>query len=115
MSDRPNEKTLAELSSGSYECPSCGYVYKPSKGDYQRKIPPGTSFEDLPDDWRCPVCGLAHSKFRNAGSEDAPSGFQENLKYGFGVNTLTSGQKNLLIFGALALGILFFLSLYTLN
>jgi hypothetical protein len=45
----------------------------------------------------------------------APSGFEENLKFGLGVNSLTPGQKNLLIFGALALGFLFFLSLYGLQ
>lgn len=39
-----------------YECP-CGYVYDPAEGDYENGIEPGTSFEDLPDDWVCPKCG----------------------------------------------------------
>ncbi|MFN6219940.1 MAG: rubredoxin, partial [Aphanizomenon sp.] len=43
------------------------------------------------------------------------SGFKENLGYGLGVNTLTPTQKNILIFGALALGFLFFISLYGLQ
>jgi len=38
-----------------YECP-CGYVYDPRTGDYKNGIEAGTAFEDLPDDWVCPVC-----------------------------------------------------------
>ena len=36
---------------------NCGYMYDPDRGDKRHKIPAGTKFEDLPDDWRCPVCG----------------------------------------------------------
>lgn len=115
MSDRPQEQTLAEQAPARYECRSCGYVYEPAKGDSAGKIPAGTSFEDLPDTWRCPVCGVRRNQFVNIGAGNAPSGFQENLDYGFGVNRLTPGQKNLLIFGALALAFLFFLSLYGLK
>lgn len=115
MSEQANEQTLAEQAPASYECRSCGYVYEPSKGDNNRSIPPGTPFEELPPDWRCPVCGVRTSQFENVGAKDSPSGFQENLNYGLGVNRLTPGQKNLLIFGALAVGFLFFLSLYGLG
>lgn len=38
-----------------YECP-CGYVYDPRNGDYENGIEPGTAFEDLPEDWVCPLC-----------------------------------------------------------
>lgn len=38
-----------------YECP-CGYVYDPEIGDHENGVPAGTAFEDLPDDWVCPVC-----------------------------------------------------------
>ena len=38
---------------------NCGYVYDPDRGDKRHKIPAGTKFEALPDDWRCPVCGAA--------------------------------------------------------
>ncbi len=109
------EKTLAEQAPNSYECRSCGYVYEPSKGDGNRNVSAGTRFENLPADWRCPVCGARKSQFENIGASDAPSGFQQNLSYGFGVNVLTPRQKNLLIFGALALGFLFFMSLYGLR
>lgn len=115
VSDQPDEQTLAEKAPSSYECRVCGYVYEPAKGDNNRDIPAGVAFEELPLDWRCPVCGARTSQFENVGAENAPSGFQENLSYGFGVNVLTPRQKSLLIFGALAVGFLFFLSLYGLR
>jgi len=49
-----------------YECTVCGYVYDPEKGDPDNNIAPGTSFQDLPDDWTCPVCGAAKSAFEKA-------------------------------------------------
>jgi rubredoxin len=97
-----------------YECSACGYIYEPEKGD-GKTIEAGTPFETLPPGWRCPVCGAGSKAFQNIGPVGNPSGFKQNLGYGFGVNTLTPGQKNLLIFGALALGFLFFLSLYGLQ
>lgn len=98
-----------------YECRACGYIYEPAKGDSKHPVPPGTPFNELPSSWRCPVCGVKTSQFQNIGPTGKASGFQENLTYGFGVNTLTPGQKNLLIFGGLALAFLFFLSLYGLK
>ncbi len=50
-----------------YRCP-CGYLYDPEKGDPERGIAPGTAFEDLPDDWVCPVCGAV--KFLFSKSEE---------------------------------------------
>jgi len=99
----------------SYECRACGYVYEPAKGDDRGQIQAGTAFDQLPATWRCPVCGARKTTFQNVGVSGKASGFKENLKYGLGVNSLTSGQKNLLIFGGLALAVLFFLSLYGLN
>lgn len=46
-----------------YECGACGYVYDPEKGDPDNGIKPGTAFEDLPDDWECPVCGMGKDVF----------------------------------------------------
>ena len=40
-----------------YECP-CGYVYDPAEGDPENGIAPGTAWEDVPEDWVCPTCGL---------------------------------------------------------
>ena len=98
-----------------HECQACGYIYEPSKGDNKRQVSPGTPFEELPLNWRCPVCGARTAQFRNIGPSGAASGFRENLNYGLGVNKLTPGQKNLLIFGGLGLGFLLFLSLYSLQ
>ncbi len=38
-----------------YECP-CGYVYDPEEGDYKNKIDEGTLFDDVGEDWVCPLC-----------------------------------------------------------
>lgn len=46
----------------SYKCP-CGYIYDPDEGCKQNKIPPGTPFEELPDDWICPYCGYEKEYF----------------------------------------------------
>lgn len=98
-----------------YECRACGYVYEPNKGDSKDSISPGTPFQELPETWRCPVCGVRKAQFENIGAAGKASGFTENLDYGLGVNKLTPMQKNILIFGGLALGLLFFLSLYGLQ
>ncbi|AFY73140.1 rubredoxin [Synechococcus sp. PCC 7502] len=98
-----------------YECGSCGYVYEPTSGDPKRGIIPGTLFTDLPADWRCPVCTSRPAVFSDIGIPSKPSGFTENLGYGFGVNVMTPSQKNLLIFGSLAVAFAFFMSLYALD
>lgn len=98
-----------------YECKSCGYIYEPLKGDSTSQIKPGTAFESLQVNWRCPVCGVAKPNFINIGPKGAASGFEENLGYGLGVNTLTPGQKNILIFGSLGVMFLLMLSLYGLH
>lgn len=46
-----------------YVCTVCGYVYDPAVGDPDNGIPGGTKFEDLPDDWVCPVCGAPKQDF----------------------------------------------------
>ena len=46
-----------------YVCGICGYVYDPAKGDNDGGIAPGTPFEELPEDWSCPVCGAEKSEF----------------------------------------------------
>ncbi|HEY8443833.1 MAG TPA: rubredoxin [Clostridia bacterium] len=45
-----------------YQC-VCGYIYDEAVGDPDNGILPGTKFEDLPDDWTCPQCGLDKSAF----------------------------------------------------
>jgi rubredoxin len=46
-----------------WECLACGYIYDPAEGDPDSDIAPGTSFEDLPDDWLCPECGVGKDMF----------------------------------------------------
>ena len=46
-----------------YVCSICGYVYDPAMGDPESGVAPGTKFEDLSDDWVCPVCGALKSDF----------------------------------------------------
>ena len=46
-----------------YVCIACGYVYDPANGDTDSGIEPGTPFEELPDDWVCPLCGVGKDSF----------------------------------------------------
>lgn len=46
-----------------YVCLICGYIYDPEKGDLGSTIKPGTAFEDLPNEWVCPVCGADKTQF----------------------------------------------------
>ncbi|HPJ39970.1 MAG TPA: rubredoxin [Spirochaetota bacterium] len=46
-----------------YQCTVCGYVYDPAEGDPDNGVQPGTSFDDIPGDWLCPVCGADKSAF----------------------------------------------------
>ena len=46
-----------------YECLVCGYIYNPEEGDPDSGVSAGTAFEDLPDDWVCPVCGADKDQF----------------------------------------------------
>ena len=99
-----------------FECLSCGFIYDPDEGIKKLNILPGTAFLDLDKDtFRCPVCRVGFGGYKDIGPKSKPSGFEENLTYGFGFNKLPSGQKNVLIFGSLALAAACFLSLYSLK
>ncbi len=52
-----------------YRCQvaNCGFVYDPDRGDKRRKIPAGTKFEDLAEDWNCPVCKATKKSFVSMG------------------------------------------------
>ncbi|MCX6256893.1 MAG: rubredoxin [Bacteroidia bacterium] len=50
----------------TYICKSCGYEYDPEQGDPDSGIAPGTPFENLPENWICPVCGVSKSEFEPA-------------------------------------------------
>jgi len=50
-----------------YQCTICGYIYDPEEGDPHSGINPGTAFEDIPDDWTCPICGVSKKDFIKIG------------------------------------------------
>jgi rubredoxin len=49
-----------------YVCTACGYIYDHEVGDPDSGIAPGTSFEDIPEDWVCPICGVGKDMFEKA-------------------------------------------------
>ena len=46
-----------------YVCSVCGYIYDPAAGDQDSGVAPGTAFENVPDDWVCPICGVGKDMF----------------------------------------------------
>jgi rubredoxin len=48
---------------GKYVCGICGYVYDPAVGDPDAGVAAGVPFEELPEDWVCPLCGAAKDEF----------------------------------------------------
>jgi len=95
------------------ECAVCGYIYEPVDGDRPRNVAPGTPFNELPKEWRCPNCKAPVSRFRPISPRTGPLvGFEENARYGIGVNVLNPQVKNLLIFGGLLVGFALLVSFY---
>ncbi len=104
------------LEQNRFECRGCGYIYDPSEGIKKLNIAKNTPFEMLDiNSFRCPVCRVSKDLYKDIGPRSKPSGFEENLVYGFGFNSLPPGQKNILIFGGLAFAAACFLSLYSLH
>lgn len=54
-------KTIMNMD--KYVCDVCGYIYDPAVGDPDNGIEPGTAFEDLPEDWLCPLCDVGKDEF----------------------------------------------------
>lgn len=106
------KEVFVTRSTGKYECQACGYVYDEAGGMEKKGIAPGTPFDEI-EKFRCPQCG-ANKKYFVAEMETL-SGFKENLKYGFGGNSLTGNQKSNLIYGGLLLGFAVFMSGYLLE
>ena len=59
----PVPAAKSESGSGVYTCSICGFQYNPEEGDPALGIPPGTPFEDLPDDYKCPICNAGKDYF----------------------------------------------------
>ena len=110
------EQHVLNLEQNRFECRSCGYIYDPSEGNKKLNIPKNTPFSELDGNtFACPVCRAGKNFYKDIGPKSKPSGFEENLVYGFGFNSLPPGQKNILIFGGLAFAAAMFLSLYSLH
>jgi len=60
------EKKEEDVKMEKYKCSVCGWVYDPKTGDPDNGIAPGTPFEKVPADWRCPMCGAGKSEFEKA-------------------------------------------------
>jgi len=61
--NQPEAKQGRKEEMQNFVCEVCGYVYDPEQGDPDNGIDPGTAFDDLPDDWVCPVCGAGKDQF----------------------------------------------------
>ena len=46
-----------------WRCIPCDYEYDPAEGDEEGSVEPGVAFEDLPEDWVCPICGVGKDEF----------------------------------------------------
>ena len=110
------QESSTNVEQNRFECRNCGYIYDPSEGNKKLNIEKNTPFNLLDGNtFRCPVCRAGKDFYMDIGSKSKPSGFEENLVYGFGFNSLPSGQKNIIIFGGLAFAAACFLSLYSLH
>lgn len=54
---------MTELPWRRYKCLNCSHIYDESLGEPEDAIPPGTRWEDVPDDWICPECGSEKRDF----------------------------------------------------
>jgi rubredoxin len=63
MSSTGTAASTAGAVSRKWMCANCGYIYEQDKGDPSGGIAPGTAWEDIPDDWRCPDCGASKDDF----------------------------------------------------
>lgn len=110
------QEVFMKKSTGKHECGNCLWEYDETKGDsfmIGGQIQPGTPFADLPSNWRCPTCRASKDKFNEVVIEIP--GFEVNQGYGFGTNSMTSGQKTGLIFGGLGIFFVLFLGGYALS
>ena len=64
--ENKSETTTKDSTMKKYRCLICGYVYDPEEGDPASGVKPGTAWEDVPEDWICPVCGADKEEFEEA-------------------------------------------------
>lgn len=58
-----SDEVTLQVEYKKYVCVVCGYIYDEAEGDPDSGLPPGTRFEDIPDDWVCPECGVTKDDF----------------------------------------------------
>jgi rubredoxin len=58
------DTAVASVAYRKWACAVCGYIYNEALGDPEEGFPPGTRYEDIPDDWICPDCGVSKGSFR---------------------------------------------------
>ena len=63
LSQGHSDEMIAEGKMKKWKCSICSYIYDPAKGDPDNGVKPGTAFEEIPEDWVCPVCGAAKDVF----------------------------------------------------
>lgn len=110
------QEVFMKRSTGIHKCKNCDWEYDEKKGDsfmIGGMIKPGTSFAELPSNWRCPTCRASKDNFFEV-TEEIP-GFAVNQGYGFGGNSMTSGQKSGIVFGGLFFFFILFLAGYGLS
>ena len=63
MANQQNNERKGAMKMQKYVCAVCGYVYDPAEGDPDHGIAPGTAWENVSEDWVCPVCGVNKDQF----------------------------------------------------
>lgn len=61
---RVKNRLQEAMNMDKWQCLACPYIYDPALGDPDGGVPAGTKFEDIPDDWMCPICGVAKTQFK---------------------------------------------------
>ena len=110
------QEVFMKRSTGIHKCKTCDWEFDEKKGDaflIGGTVQPGTPFSEVPSNWRCPTCRASKDNFVEV-TEEIP-GFEVNQGYGFGGNSMTSGQKSGLVFGGLFVFFLLFLGGYGLS
>jgi rubredoxin len=108
-----SQEVFMKKSTGKHRCTNCDWEFDILKGDSMMiggQIKPGTEFNELPSNWRCPVCRASKDSFNEVVIEIP--GFEVNQGYGLGANAWSSDTKNGVIFGGLAIFFALFIGGY---
>jgi len=111
-----SQEVFIKRSTGKHQCTTCDWEFDEVKGDAYMiggLIKPGTTFTELPSNWRCPACRASKDNFKEI-TEEIP-GFEVNQGYGFGGNSMTGGEKSGAIFGGLFVFFVLFIGGYGLS